>query len=103
MIAEAGGTDKHFDVILCLDTSRIARNATDSKTYKRLLRGTCNVRVEFVKMPTTDTYIDPLIETLMEGIDQSLAKIQVRYASGHEGKHIEWLPCRRDRSNRLLA
>jgi site-specific DNA recombinase len=70
MIAEAGRTDKRFDVILCLDTSRFARNATDAKIYKRHLRGSCGVRVEFVKMPTTDSYIDPLIETLMEGIDQ---------------------------------
>jgi len=57
-------------VILCLDTSRFARNATDAKIYKEHLRGRCGVRVEFVKMPTTDSYIDPLIETLMEGIDQ---------------------------------
>jgi site-specific DNA recombinase len=70
MIAEAVRRDKRFDVILCLDTSRFARNATDAKIYKEHLRGTCNVRVEFVKMPTTDSYIDPLIETLMEGIDQ---------------------------------
>jgi site-specific DNA recombinase len=70
MIAEAGLRDKRFDVILCLDTSRFARNATDAKIYKEHLRGTCGVRVEFVKMPTTDSYIDPLIETLMEGIDQ---------------------------------
>jgi site-specific DNA recombinase len=70
MIAEAGLRDRRFDVILCLDTSRFARNATDAKIYKEHLRGTCGVRVEFVKMPTTDSYIDPLIETLMEGIDQ---------------------------------
>ncbi len=71
MIAEAGGHDeRRFDVILCLDTSRFARNATDAKIYKEHLRGRCGVRVEFVKMPTTDSYIDPLIETLMEGIDQ---------------------------------
>src|SRR5579863_2259304 len=70
MIAEAGRPDRRFDVILCLDTSRFARNATDAKLYKNFLRLKCGVRVEFVKLPTTDSYVDPLIETLMEGIDQ---------------------------------
>jgi site-specific DNA recombinase len=70
MIAEAGRPDRRFDVILCLDTSRFARNATDAKIYKDYLRLKRGVRVEFVKLPTTDSYMDPLLETLMEGIDQ---------------------------------
>jgi site-specific DNA recombinase len=70
MIAEAGRPDRRFDVILCLDTSRFARNATDAKVHKDFLRLKCGVRVEFLKLPTTDSYVDDLLETVMEGVDQ---------------------------------
>ena len=70
MIAEAGRQDRRFDIVLCLDTSRFARNSHDAKVHKFFLRKQCGIDVEFVKLPKTDSYLDSFIENTMEGIDQ---------------------------------
>lgn len=70
MIAEAGRRDRRFDIISSYDTSRFARNAYDAKIHKQILRKKLGIRVEFLKLPTSDSYMDPLIESLMEGFDQ---------------------------------
>ena len=71
MVAEASRpNDRRFDIILCLDTSRFARNAFDAQYYKRLLRKQQGVRVEFAKLATSDSCQDIMVEGMMESIDQ---------------------------------
>ncbi len=70
LVAEARSPNRRFDIVLCLDTSRFARNTFDAKWYKRLLRKQYGVRVEFAKLSTSDNCQDIMVKGLMESIDQ---------------------------------
>ncbi len=69
MIAEAKKKDCQFRVLYCYDTSRFSRRQYHAQLYKHLLKS-LGVELIFLKLPKTDTILDPIIESLMEAFDE---------------------------------
>ena len=69
MIAEAKSNTCTFDTIFCYDTSRFSRRQYHAQMYKHLLRSQ-NIEVTYLKLPKTETILDPIIESLMEAFDE---------------------------------
>ena len=69
MIAEAKSKSRRFNVLYCCDTSRFSRRQYHAQMYKHLLK-THSVELVFLKLPKTDTILDPIIESLMEAFDE---------------------------------
>jgi len=69
MIAEAKSKHRRFSVLYCYDTSRFSRRQYHAQMYKHLLK-THGVELVFLKLPKTDTILDPIIESLMEAFDE---------------------------------
>ena len=69
MVAEAKSKSRRFDVLYCFDTSRFSRRQYHAQIYKQLLKSQ-GVELVFLKLPKTDTILDPIIESLMEAFDQ---------------------------------
>ncbi|PWG61511.1 hypothetical protein DEM34_15900 [Spiribacter halobius] len=69
MIAVAKSTECPFTRVYCLDTSRFARSSLDAKIYKHQLRK-LGIEVVFKSLPKTDSYLDSLIESMLEAMDE---------------------------------
>ena len=69
MIAEAKKKDCQFRVLYCYDTSRFSRRQYHAQFYKHLLKS-LGIELIFLKLPKTDTILDPIIESLMEAFDE---------------------------------
>ena len=69
LIAEAKTKACRFRVLYCYDTSRFSRRQYHAQMYKHLLRSK-GVELVFLKLPKTDTIVDPIIESLMEAFDE---------------------------------
>ena len=69
MIAEVKSKSRRFDVLYCYDTSRFSRRQYHAQMYKHLLKSQ-GVELVFLKLPKTDTILDPIIESLMEAFDE---------------------------------
>ena len=69
MIAEAKSNTCTFDTIFCYDTSRFSRRQYHAQMYKHLLKSK-NIEVTYLKLPKTETILDPIIESLMEAFDE---------------------------------
>jgi site-specific DNA recombinase len=69
MVAEAKTRECRFDVVYCFDTSRFSRRQYHAQMYKHLLKKH-NIELSFLKLPKTDTILDPIIESLMEAFDE---------------------------------
>ena len=69
MIAEAKSKSRRFQILYCYDTSRFSRRQYHAQIYKQLLK-THGVELVFLKLPKTDTILDPIIESLMEAFDE---------------------------------
>jgi len=59
-----------FSKIYCLDTSRFGRDQHQTQGYLWALRKKYGIEVIFINMPQTNTYIDPLVETIMSAFDE---------------------------------
>ena len=69
MIAEAKKRNCQFRAVYCYDTSRFSRRQYHAQLYKHLLKS-LGVELIFLKLPKTDTILDPIIESLMEAFDE---------------------------------
>ena len=69
MIAEVKSKTRRFDVLYCFDTSRFSRRQYHAQMYKHLLKSH-GIELVFLKLPKTDTILDPIIESLMEAFDE---------------------------------
>lgn len=69
MIAEAKKKNCQFRAVYCYDTSRFSRRQYHAQLYKHLLKS-LGVELVFLKLPKTDTILDPIIESLMEAFDE---------------------------------
>ncbi|HNP64252.1 MAG TPA: recombinase family protein [Woeseiaceae bacterium] len=69
MIARVKQKTREFDVVYCYDTSRFSRRQYHAQMYKHLLKSQ-GVELVFLKLPKTDTILDPIIESLMEAFDE---------------------------------
>lgn len=69
MIAEAKSNECRFDTIYCYDTSRFARRQYHAQMYKHLLKKR-GIQILYLKLPKTETILDPIIESLMEAFDE---------------------------------
>lgn len=70
MIAAAKTRPAPFERIYCYDTSRFTRSREDAAIYKALLRKRQGIQIVFLKVPSTDSYIDQMIEGMMEVFDE---------------------------------
>ena len=79
------GTTKNppFEKIYCLDTSRFGRNQHQTQALLWTLRKKHGIEVNFINMPKTGTYMDPVFETIMSSVDE-LHSLQSK-AKGVEG------------------
>ena len=85
MIAEVKSKSRRFDILYCYDTSRFSRRQYHAQMYKHLLKSH-GVELVFLKLPKTDTILDPIIESLREFADGS-------YVGPGEGRYrdrSEW-------------
>lgn len=69
MVAEARRKDRRFEKIVCYDTSRFSRRQVHAKVYKHELRK-LGIDVAFLKLPKTDSYVDGVLESMMEAFDE---------------------------------
>ena len=69
MIAEAKTKECRFKIIYCYDTSRFARRQYHAQMYKHLLKKR-GIDIRYLKLPRTETILDPIIESLMEAFDE---------------------------------
>ncbi len=69
MIAEAKSTGCRFKILYCFDTSRFSRRQYHAQVYKHLLKKS-GIEIVFLRLPKTNTILDPIIESLMEAFDQ---------------------------------
>ena len=70
MIAAAKSKPSPFDTVLIWKYSRFARNQEESILYKSLLRKECNVEVISITEETGDNMFGPLIERIIEWMDE---------------------------------
>lgn len=70
MVAAAKGKPSPFDTILIWKYSRFARNQEESILYKSLLRKECGVEVVSITEETGDNMFGPLIERIIEWMDE---------------------------------
>lgn len=70
MIAAAKGKPSPFDTVLIWKYSRFARNQEESILYKSLLRKECSVEVVSITEETGDNMFGPLIERIIEWMDE---------------------------------
>ena len=70
MIGLAMSKNSPFSAIYCLDTSRFGRDQHQTQTYLWTLRKKHGIQVKFVNMPQTNTYLDPVFETIMSAFDE---------------------------------
>lgn len=69
MVSEAKSKDCRFNVVYCYDTSRFSRRQYHAQMYKHLFKKR-SIELCFLKLPKTDTILDPIIESLMEAFDE---------------------------------
>ena len=69
MITEAKTKECRFEIIYCYDTSRFARRQYHAQMYKHLLKKR-GIEIRYLKLPRTETILDPIIESLMEAFDE---------------------------------
>ena len=69
MIDEVKSKNCRFTTIYCYDTSRFSRRQYHAQIYKQLLKRK-GIALIFLKLPKTDTILDPIIESLMEAFDE---------------------------------
>lgn len=69
MIAEVKSSSRRFDALYCYDTGRFSRRQYHAQIYKQLLKSH-GVELLFLKLPKTDSILDPIIESLMEAFDE---------------------------------
>ena len=69
MIEEVKSNGCRFSVLYCYDTSRFSRRQYHAQIYKHVLKKH-NIELRFLKLPKTDTILDPIIESLMETFDE---------------------------------
>ena len=69
MIDEVRSKNCRFDLLYCYDTSRFSRRQYHAQIYKQLLKRK-GIELIFLKLPKTDTILDPIIESLMEAFDE---------------------------------
>ena len=69
MIAEVKSKECRFTRIYCYDTSRFSRRQYHAQMYKHLLKKQA-VELHFLKLPKTDSMLDPVVESLMEIFDE---------------------------------
>ncbi len=70
MISLAMSKQSPFSKIYCLDTSRFGRDQHQTQSYLWALRKKYGIEVIFINMPQTNTYLDPVFETIMSAFDQ---------------------------------
>ncbi len=70
MIAAAKSKPSPFDTVLIWKYSRFARNQEESILYKSLLRKECGVEVVSITEETGDNMFGPLIERIIEWMDE---------------------------------
>ena len=70
MINLAMSKQSPFPKIYCLDTSRFGRDQHQTQSYLWALRKKYGIEVIFINMPQTNTYLDPVFETIMSAFDQ---------------------------------
>jgi site-specific DNA recombinase len=69
MISEAKSKSCRFQVLYCYDTSRFSRRQYHAQIYKHLLKSQ-GIELVFLKLPKTESILDPIIESLMEAFDE---------------------------------
>ena len=69
MISEAKSKSCRFQVLCCYDTSRFSRRQYHAQIYKHLLKSH-GIELVFLKLPKTESILDPIIESLMEAFDE---------------------------------
>ncbi len=69
MISDVQRPDCDFKRIYCYDTSRFSRRQHHAQMYKHLLKKK-GVELLFLKLPKTDSILDPVVESLMEIFDE---------------------------------
>lgn len=70
MIGLAMSKNSPFSKIYCLDTSRFGRDQHQTQTYLWTLRKKHGIEVIFTNMPQTNSYLDPVFETIMSAFDE---------------------------------
>lgn len=70
MIGLAMSKNPPFTAIYCLDTSRFGRDQHQTQTYLWTLRKKRGIEVKFINMPQTNSYLDPIFETIMSAFDE---------------------------------
>ncbi|MEQ3697739.1 MAG: recombinase family protein [Pseudomonadales bacterium] len=69
LMSEVKHDDCRFSVIYCYDTSRFSRRQYHAQMYKHLLKKH-SIDLEYLKLPKTDSMLDPVIESIMEIFDE---------------------------------
>ena len=69
LIDEVRSKNCRFSALYCYDTSRFSRRQYHAQIYKQLLKRK-GIELTFLKLPKTDTILDPIIESLMEAFDE---------------------------------
>ena len=69
LIEEVRSKDCRFKVLYCFDTSRFSRRQYHAQMYKQLLKRK-GIELVFLKLPKTETILDPIIESMMEAFDE---------------------------------
>ena len=69
MVAAAKRKPRPFDRLYVYDTSRFSRRREHAVAYKAMLRR-LGIEIRFLKVPSTDSYIDGIIEGIMEVFDE---------------------------------
>lgn len=69
MFNEVKAKKPRFNIIYCYDTSRFSRRQYDAQAYKFLLKKN-SIELVFLKLPKTNSIIDPIIESIMESFDE---------------------------------
>lgn len=70
MLSLAMTKQSPFSKIYCLDTSRFGRDQHQTQSYLWALRKKHGIEIIFINMPQTNTYLDPVFETIMSAFDE---------------------------------
>ncbi len=70
MVSLAMSKQSPFSKIYCLDTSRFGRDQHQTQSYLWALRKKYGIDVIFINMPQTNSYLDPVFETIMSAFDE---------------------------------
>ncbi len=69
MISMSQKAARTFNKIYCYDTSRFSRRQHHAQMYKHMLKKK-GIELVFLKLPKTDSILDPVVESLMEIFDE---------------------------------